>query len=148
MKLHHRIASLLLALFLFIGNNTAAVNAADRELKQGIAFVEASSLRLRSSASNTSKTLDYASKNEVVVILGKTGSWYRVNYNLQTGYMHENYLDYFIREDAELGYGNVNGSDVRLRSGPGTGNTTIAKLPKSSKVYIIGINDGKGFILR
>lgn len=141
MKFHHRIASLLLAFFLFININTTTATAASRELKQGIAFVEASSLRLRSSASNTSKTLDYASKNEVVVILGKVGSWYRVNYNLQNGYMHENYLDYFIREDAELGYGNVNGSDVRLRSGPGTANTTITKLSKNTKVYIIGINE-------
>lgn len=141
MKFYYRIASLLLALFLFIGINSVTANAATRELKKGIAFVDASALRLRSEASNTSKTLDYASRDEVVVVLGKTGSWYRVNYNTKTGYMHENYLDYFIREDAELGYGNVNGSDVRLRSGPSTGYTTLTKLAKSSKVYIIGINN-------
>lgn len=141
MKSIHRIASLLLAVFLFIGSNALLTNATSRELKKGVAFVTASSLRLRSEPKNTSKTLSYASSNEVVVILSKSGAWYRVNYNQQTGYMHENYLDYFIREDVELGYGNVNGSDVRLRSGPGTDKTTITKLAKNSKVYIIGINN-------
>lgn len=141
MKFIHRIASLVLAVFLFIGINTIAANAASRELKTGIAFVDASSLRLRSSPSTTSSTLGYASRGEVVVILGKSGSWYRVNYNLSTGYMHENYLNYTTRENAELGYGRVNGSDVRLRSGPGTGYGTLTKLANGSKVYIIGINN-------
>ena len=140
MKFSHRIASLLLALFLFCGMAVNA-NATSRELKTGIAFVEATSLRLRSEPSNTSNTLDYASRNEVVVVLGKTGSWYRVNYNMQIGYMHENYLDYFVREDAELGYGSVNGSNVRLRSGPSTSNSTITMLSKGTRTYIIGINN-------
>lgn len=141
MKSIHRIASLVLAVFLFIGINTIPANAASRELKTGIAFVDASSLRLRSGPSTTSATLGYAPRNEVVVVLGKSGSWYRVNYNLQIGYMHESYLDYTTRENAELGYGRVNGSDVRLRSGPGTGYGTQTKLAKDSKVYIIGINN-------
>ncbi len=140
MKFSHRIASLVLAVFLFFGMAINA-NAASRELKKGIAFVDASSLRLRSEPSNTSKTLDYASRDEVVVVLGKTGSWYRVNYNMQLGYMHENYLDYFVREDAELGYGSVNGSDVRMRSGPSTSYTTLKTLNKGTKTYIIGINN-------
>ncbi|MBE6916871.1 MAG: NlpC/P60 family protein [Ruminococcaceae bacterium] len=140
MKFSHRIASLVLAVFLFSGMAINA-NAASRELKKGIAFVDASSLRLRSEPSNTSKTLDYASRDEVVVVLGKTGSWYRVNYNMQLGYMHENYLDYFVREDAELGYGSVNGSDVRMRSGPSTSYTTLKTLNKGTKTYIIGINN-------
>ena len=140
MKFSHRIASLVLAVFLFSGMAINA-NAATRELKKGIAFVEASSLRLRSEPSNTSKTLGYASRDEVVVVLGKTGSWYRVNYNMQLGYMHENYLDYFVSEDAELGYGSVNGSDVRMRSGPSTSHTTLKTLNKGTKTYIIGINN-------
>ena len=141
MKFYHRIASLTLAFFLFAGIAAIHANAVDRELKQAIAFVEASSLRLRSEPNNTSKTLNYASRDEVVVILGKTGNWYRVNYNTKTGYMHKGYLDYQIREDSELGYGLVNGSDVRLRSGPGTTYSTLTKLQKSSEVYIIGINN-------
>ena len=141
MKFTHRVASLVLALFLFVGITTPAADATGRHLKTGIAFINASSLRLRSAASTSSNTLDYATRNEVVVVLGKTGSWYKVNYNLQTGYMHQDYLKYTTREDAELGYGSVNGNNVKIRSGPSTGNTTLTAAYKGDKVYIIGINN-------
>ena len=102
MKFSTRVASLALALILLISITTPAANASGRQIKTGIGFVNASSLRLRSAASTSSKTLDFASRNEVVTVLGKTGSWYKVNYNLQTGYMHQDYLRYTTREDAEL----------------------------------------------
>lgn len=141
MKASIRIASLVLALFLFIGTFSPAVKAAGGELKEGIAFVTASSLRLRSGASGTAATLDYASKNEVVVVLGKTGQWYKVIYNLRTGYMHSDYLRFSARENAELGYGRVNGSVVNIRSGPGTGHSTITQAQLNDRAYIIGINN-------
>lgn len=141
MKLTHRIAGVLLAVFLFIGIPAPAANASGRHLKTGIAFVTASSLRLRSSASTSSTTLDYASKNEVVVVLGKTGSWYKVNYNLQVGYMHQDYLNYHVREDGELGYGRVNGTNVKVRSGPSTSHSILTAANTGDKAYIIGINN-------
>ena len=118
-----------------------AANAADRQIKTGMAFVSASSLRLRSGPSNTSNTLGYASRNEVVVVLGKTGDWYLVNYNLKTGYMHGSYLTYTTRENAELGYGSINGNNVKVRSGPGTGYSILTAGNKGDKAYIIGINN-------
>ena len=141
MKASIRIASLVLALFLFIGTFSPAAKAAGGELKEGIAFVTASSLRLRSGASGTTATLDYASKNEVVVVLGKTGQWYKVIYNLRTGYMHSDYLRFSARENAELGYGRVNGSVVNIRSGPGTGHSAITQAQLNDRAYIIGINN-------
>ena len=141
MKASIRIASLVLALFLFIGITAPAARAAGGERKQGIAFVTASSLRLRSGASGTTATLDYASKNEVVVVLGKTGQWYKVIYNLRTGYMHSDYLRFTARENAELGYGRVNGSTVNVRSGPGTSHSAISQVRLNDRAYIIGIND-------
>lgn len=140
MKVSLRIVSLVLAIFLFIGTFSFTAGAAT-SLKTGVAFVTASYLRLRSSASNTSATLDYASEGEVVVLLGKTGNWYQVIYNLQEGYMHENYLNVSQVENAELGYGSVCGSAVNVRSGPGTGYTSLAKAGLNDKVYIIGINN-------
>lgn len=141
MKLTHRIASVLLALFLFVGTTAPAANASGRQLKTGIAFVDAYSLRLRSGPSNTSSTLDYGTTNEVVVVLGKTGDWYRVNYNLQIGYMHADYLRYITRENAELGYGRINGNNVKVRSGPGTGYSVLTAGNVGQKAYIIGINN-------
>lgn len=141
MKHTHRIASLVLAFFLIISITAPAAQAATRETKTGIAFVTASSLRLRREPNNTSMTLDYASENEVVVVLGSSGDWYKVNYNLRTGYMHKSYLRFTARENAELGYGRINGSGVRLRSGPGTGYSTLATTAQGETAYIIGIND-------
>ena len=141
MKASIRIASLVLALFLFIGITAPAARAAGGERKQGIAFVTASSLRLRSGASSATATIDYASKNEVVVVLGKTGQWYKVIYNLRTGYMHSDYLRFTARENAELGYGRVNGSTVNVRSGPGTSHSAISQVRLNDRAYIIGINN-------
>lgn len=142
MKISTRIVSLVLTLFVFMGIGAVKADAAtDRQLKQGVAFVEASALRLRSDASTASATLDYAYKNEVVVLLGKTGNWYKVNFDLKTGYMHENHLKAMTRENAELGYGRINGSSVNVRSGPGTSYGSIAKANIGDKAYIIGINN-------
>jgi len=141
MKTHIRIVSLVLTIFLFIGVSTISANAASRQLKTGIGFVDASSLRLRSGPGSSYKTLDYASDNEVVVVLGKSGSWYKVNYNLQVGYMHSDYLDVATRENAELGYGAINGDQVKLRSGPATSYAISAVTSLNEKAYIIGINN-------
>ncbi len=141
MKRIHRAASFLLAIFLFIGITAPTAKAADRHLKNGIGFVTASSLRLRSSASSSSATLDYAPGNDIAVILGKSGSWYKVNYNLQIGYMHQDYLEYTTRENGELGYGMINGNNVKVRSGPGTNYPILTAGYKGDKAYIIGINN-------
>lgn len=141
MKRIHRAASLILAFFLFIGITAPTAKAAERYLKTGIGFVTASSLRLRSSASSNSQTLDYAPGNDVAVVLGKTGSWYKVNYNLQIGYMHQDYLDYNTRENGELGYGKINGNNVKVRSGPNTSYPILTVAYTGDKAYIIGINN-------
>lgn len=142
MKFLSRIVSLVLTIFLFIGAFSATANAASRQEVQGVAFVTASALRLRSGAGTDTATLDYASQNEVVVLLGRIGDWYKVNYNLQVGYMHKNHLRTASRENVELGYGRVNGDRVNIRSGPGTGYSAVAKAYTGDKTYIIGVNAG------
>ena len=93
MKFLSRIVSLVLTIFLFIGAFSVTANAAsNRQEVLGVAFVTASALRLRSGAGTNTATLDYASQNEVVVLLERIGDWYKVNYNLQIGFMHKNYL--------------------------------------------------------
>ena len=108
----------------------------------GIGFVTGSGLRLRNEASTGAKTIDTASKNEVVVVLSKQGEWYKVIYDLQLGYMHADYLKVATAENAELGYGKVNASSVNLRSGAGTSYNKVNQAKKGEKVYIIGVNDG------
>ena len=141
MKRSTRIVSLVLTIFLFLNISIISASAAGTDIKTGIAFVDASSLRLRSSPSTDSKTLDYAYDNEVVVLLGKSGEWYKVSYNLQTGYMHSKYLDAAVKENAELGYGRVTGNNVNVRSGPSTSYSSLARASSNEKAYIIGINN-------
>lgn len=141
MKFSKRIILFALALILLGSSLVVDASAADTGgLKTGVAFVTASSLRLRSSPSTSSSTLGYASKNEVVVILGKSGSWYRVLYNLQEGYMHSDYLKMVTVENVELGYGKVNYSKVNMRTGPSTSYQAISQSSKGDLAYIIGIN--------
>lgn len=141
MKFTRRIVSMMLAVLLLSSILTISVFAADPGgRKTGVAFVDASSLRLRKSPSTKSATLDYAYRNEVVVTLGKTGSWYRVLYNLQEGYMHEDYLEVVTVENVELGYGKVNGSNVNMRTGPSTSYKSLGRSQRGDLAYIIGIN--------
>lgn len=141
MKFTRRIVTLALALVLWVGTMTISASAAGT-IMYGIGFVKGDSLRLRSAPSTTSEALTTASRNECVAVIGKTGEWYQVSYNLQTGYMHQDYLDVATRENAELGYGRVTGSGVNLRSGPSTSHGKVATAQSGDKCYIIGINDG------
>ena len=121
-------------------NTTSSATSAN--VKYGIGFTTGSGLRLRSKASTSGKIVDTANKNEAVVVLEKTGDWYKVIYDLQEGYMHSDYLKVSTKENAELGYGKVNTTKVNLRSGAGTSHSVVATASKGEKAYIIGINDG------
>lgn len=141
MKFHKRIISLLLALVLLAGPMTTTAHAAG-DIMYGIGFVTASALRLRSEPNTTSSTITTAPKNECVVVISKTGEWYKVNYNLQVGYMHEDYVSVLTAENAELGYGKVTGDRVNMRSGASTSNRVVDVAAKGDKAYIIGLNKG------
>lgn len=134
------IAATLVILLLCAATPLQAIAADVKGLKTGVAFVNTSSLRLRASPSTASNVLGYASKNEVVILLEKSGSWYRVLYNLQEGYMHASYLNTVTTENVELGYGKVNYTKVNMRTGPGTSYTRIGQSSQNDLCYIIGIN--------
>ena len=141
MKIIRNLLTLLLTLVLAIGSIPLSASAAGTVM-YGIGFVKGTSLRLRSSASTTASTLDTAVRGECVVIIAKEGEWYRVNYNLQEGYMHSDYLTVNTKENAELGYGKITGGGVNLRTGPGTSYSVAAVSGNGDRCYIIGINDG------
>ena len=141
MKITRRILTLALTVLLIGSMLSISAAAADPGgRKMGVAFVTADSLRLREAPSTKSATLDYASGNEVVVLLSKTGKWYEVMYNLQIGYMHQDYLNVSTVENVELGYGIVNGNAVNMRSGPGTSYKSYGQSKAGELAYIIGIN--------
>jgi uncharacterized protein YgiM (DUF1202 family) len=130
-----------LAIFLFVGTTTLGVSAKSGTLTTHVGTVEASALRLRSGPSTSTATLAYASRGEYVTVLGKSGSWYQVNYNLTTGYMHEDHLSTYTRKNVELGYGRLNANKVNVRSGPGTSYSSLTRASIGDKAYIIGFNN-------
>ena len=141
MKVRNRMISLILAMVLLIGTIPMNVFAAG-DIMYGIGFVTGSSVRLRNGASTDSKVVDTAAKGEVVVVISKSGDWYKVVYDLQEGYMHGDYLDVAQAENAELGYGKIIGSTVNLRSGAGASYSKVNQGKKGEKAYIVGINNG------
>ena len=141
MKFTKRILAMVLAAVLLMGS--IPLNASAKgPIMYGIGFTTGSDLRLRKAASTKSEILDVSPKNEVVVVLGRSGDWYHVIYNLTEGYMHKNYVSVQTTQNAELGYGKINGTDVNVRSGPGTNYTSVTKGNTGDKVYILGISGG------
>ena len=142
MKIIRKLTLLVFTAMLTFSALGLCTSAAEAQQVFGIGFVNASSLRLRSQASTSASIVATASQNDCVVILQQTGDWYLVNFNLQTGYMHKDYLTVRTAENAELGYGRIIGSGVNLRSGPSTGNAVAAVTSAGSKCYVIGVNNG------
>lgn len=99
-------------------------------------------LRLRSDASTSSTILATARYGDSVVVLEKKGDWYKVNYNLEIGYMSGEYLTLKERENVDLGTGSIDGSVVNMRSGPSTSYGTVTQLKRNSEVEIFGFNCG------
>ena len=141
MKFYKRLIALALALVLCTGSFAVTAHAAE-DTMYGIGFVTASALRMRSEPNTASTTVTTAPKNDCVVVISKDGEWYKVNYNLQIGYMHQDYLKVLTIENAELGYGKVTGSRVNLRSGPSTSHKAVDVAVSGDKAYILGLNQG------
>ncbi len=141
MKSTVRSISLILAMVLLVSCLAVCVYAQDT-IKSGIGFVTASALRLRTGPSTDYDTIDYAYNGDAVVVLGHEGNWYHVIFNLQEGYMHDAYLSVLDRENAELGYGEINAYCVNLRSGPSTDYEVVAQAFEGERAYIIGLNCG------
>ncbi len=137
-----KLIAIVLAVLLLSSTLSFPASAAGGSIKGGVGFVNTGSLRLRESPTTASATLAYATKNEVVVILEQTGSWYKVLYNLKEGYMHADYINAANVENAELGYGRVNDTSVNMRTGPGTSHRSIGQSNTGELAYVIGLNQG------
>lgn len=118
-----------------------ALPAQATELKTGIGVVTASALRLRASASTDSSILATAYYGDSVVIIREVGDWYLVNFNLEIGYMHKDYIEFNERKNIKLGYAMFD-TCSNVRKGPGTGASVVAQAPKGETCFIIGFNCG------
>lgn len=135
-----RYLSILLIFILMAASVNVTAFAKTVPLVTEVALVNASSLRLRSGPSSAYTTISTAPAGDYVMITGKTGSWFHVNYNLKQGYMHEDYLNTHLAKNVELGYGKITANSVNLRTGPGTTYQSVARANVGDQAYIIGFN--------
>lgn len=136
-----KLLALLLALALWAGTGALPASAAG-ELVYGIGFVTAGEGQLRAGPEESAEVLCPVRQGDCVVVLGTTGQWYRVSFNLRTGYLHRDSLSVRTKENAELGFGVVTESRVNLRSGPSCAYGVTAAAVKGQVCYILGLEDG------
>lgn len=139
-----RAASLVLTLLILAVSFPVCARAQNEDIISGIGCVITTKLRLYSSADSKSEVLDTALTGERVVIIreSSTKGWFRVNFNLQEGYMLSDCLEVKTEESIELGLGAINDDIVYLRSGPGT-EYSIYKSGFQGKTFpIIGFENG------
>lgn len=137
-----RICSLLLVLVLSVSAlGIAAPLASASELKTAIGTVTASALRLRESPSTASATVATAPRGDAVLVVGSSGDWYKVIFNLKTGYMHKDYLELDEVKNIKIGYARFE-CRTNVRQGPGTGYSIVACAPAGDTCFIVGFNKG------
>ena len=137
-----RLCSFLLALVLIgstLGLIAPAASAA--ELKTAIGTVTASALRLRKAPNTSSTTITTAPRGDAVLVIGAEGDWYKVIYNLKTGYMHKDYLELDEVKNIKIGYARFE-SRTNVRQGPGTNYRIAACAPAGDTCFIVGFNKG------
>ena len=97
-------------------------------------------VNLRSGAGTDTAILDTLPSGTAVIVISDNGSgWYEVHYNGLNGYMSADYLDF----SSELGVsasGAVSGTDVNLRSGPGTDSAIVRVTSEGEEVSVTGVN--------
>ena len=136
----NRAVSMLLAIILTISLLSFVTPAASAaELKTAVGTVKASALRLRQKPSTSATILATAPSGDAVLVIGRSGDWYQVIYNLKTGYMHKDYLQLDQVKNIQIGNARFD-SNTNVRQGPGTGYGILTCAPKGSTCFIIGFN--------
>ena len=111
-----------------------------------------SSLNVRSGASTSSSVIGSLSNGSKVIIVGESGSWYKINYGNTTGYVSKDYIQSSGESNNSSNSGNSSSetasnksgyvvnvhSSLNVRSGASTSSSVIGSLSNGSKVTIVG----------
>ena len=108
--------------------------------------VNASSLNLRSAPSTSASRIGSIPRGAKVDILEKGGSWHKVKYNGQVGYVS---AEYIILEGEggggstpSVSTGKVNATSLNLRSSPSTSASILTRIPNGATVEILETTSG------
>lgn len=108
----------------------------------GVGTVTGEVARIRSTANLSapvSLTLDQGTN---VSILGKSGDWYRVNYDSTTGYIADNCIGYATSADDLQTSGMVTADSVAVRSAASLSGSKIGSADRGMEIDITGFENG------
>lgn len=110
----------------------------------GIGTVKGDGLRLRSDAGIEYDVLASASEGDTVFVLEELGSWYKVDYGTQVGYMSAAYVDVVTDVEADLGYAMVTtqGDALNVRGWASAEAGVVTKLQNGTVVQVTGFFNG------
>lgn len=118
--------------------------------QQTIGTVNASALNVRTGPGTSYKAVGYVTKGTKLTILGKSGSWYKINYKGATRYVSTSYVTVSGQSSGNTSTsrtGTVTASALNVRSGPGTNYKIVSRLVRNNKVTITGTS-GKWYKIR
>lgn len=135
----------LLAFILVIATmlTMLTVMASATSLAYGAATVDADRLNVRSGPGTEYESKGTLANGAIVVVLEKTNDdWYKVNYRGLVGYVSTDYLTSVLVAENFTASGTVDGTGIRMRSGPSTSKSQVATVSDGTEVDVIGINNG------
>ena len=142
---------------IFHGHTTLAEDAAHTGRIVNCTY----SVNVRSGPGTGYSKLGVAPKGAVYSILGKSGSWYKLNFKGFAGYVSSNYISLTADAPTSPALGNKTGkiinctSGVNVRSGLGTGYSKLGIAPKgaiytikgkSGSYYAVDYNGRNGYV--
>ena len=110
------------------------------EVKVGTVNVD--NLNLRASTSTNADILGQATEGSKVVVMERTGDWFRVVCNQTYGYMFADYLNISTSADFNIGPGRINASGVNFRRAPSLEAGVVTQFDKNKQLDVIGVEDG------
>ena len=120
--------------------------ANDMDASFGTGTIDGSYVRMRSGASTSSPILGTYNSGTTMTVTGVSGAWYKVNYNGTDGYVHSDYVSLSgvtsSGGSASGSNGSVKGSDVRMRSGPGTNYSILGTYQNGTALTVTGTENG------
>lgn len=119
--------------------------AATTDSRAGIVATSSAPLNVRIGASSASSVVTTLKKGSYVTLLSKTGSWWKVEYaSGKYGYCHADYITVTTGKPVTV---NTRSGSLNVRSGPGTGYTRIATVPKGRIVLSLSTSGNWSRIL-
>src|SRR5690554_6061168 len=108
--------------------------------QQTIGTVNASALNVRTGPGTSYKAVGYVTKGTKLTILGKSGSWYKINYKGATRYVSTSYVTVSGQSSGNTSTsrtGTVTASALNVRTGPGTSYKAVGYVTKGTKLTIL-----------